>query len=138
ANGVHPVPLGFGRVYVQCPRGFSFEAWWRGLDAGRSFVTTGPMLQAEVDGRTSGARFTLRSDSSRSVKIACEVISDQPVSAVELIVNGEIVHRFVPESHTNRDGASVAKFHTSIELTGSSWIALRCWEPREGGRIRFA
>jgi hypothetical protein len=25
ANGVHPVPLGFGRVYVECPRGFSYE-----------------------------------------------------------------------------------------------------------------
>jgi hypothetical protein len=54
ANGVHPVPLGFGRVYVQCPGGFSYEAWLRGLDEGRSFVTTGPMLLAEADGRSPG------------------------------------------------------------------------------------
>src|SRR5262245_7862138 len=54
ANGVHPVPLGFGRVYVQCPRGLTFDAWCTGLNEGRSFVTTGPMLFAEVDGRPSG------------------------------------------------------------------------------------
>ena len=31
ASGVHPVPLGFGRVYVHCPDGFSYDAWVRGL-----------------------------------------------------------------------------------------------------------
>src|SRR5205807_1704782 len=31
ANGVHPVPLGFSRVYVHLPRGFSYAAWVNGL-----------------------------------------------------------------------------------------------------------
>ena len=35
ASGVHPVPLGFGRVYVHCPQKFSYDAWVRGLDRGR-------------------------------------------------------------------------------------------------------
>lgn len=38
ANGVHPVPLGFGRVYVHLDGKFSYDAWIKGLDAGRSFV----------------------------------------------------------------------------------------------------
>src|SRR4030095_8612816 len=57
ANGVHPVPLGFGRVYVHLPDGFGYEAWKRGLDAGRSFVTTGPMLFARVNDRDPGEVF---------------------------------------------------------------------------------
>ncbi|MCB1127653.1 MAG: hypothetical protein KDM81_14260, partial [Verrucomicrobiae bacterium] len=28
ANGVHPVPLGFGRVYVHLPEGFRYDAWF--------------------------------------------------------------------------------------------------------------
>ena len=44
ASGVHPVPLGYGRVYVECPDGFSYDTWMKNLNAGRSFVTTGPML----------------------------------------------------------------------------------------------
>jgi hypothetical protein len=54
ANGVHPVPLGFGRVYVKVDGGFNYAAWVRGLAAGRSFVTTGPMLFSQVGGEFGG------------------------------------------------------------------------------------
>src|SRR5262249_34435773 len=57
ASGVHPVPLGFGRVYVRCPDGFGYEAWVRGLDQGRSFVTTGPMLLVQLNGQDPGHTF---------------------------------------------------------------------------------
>src|SRR5262249_20060434 len=60
ASGVHPVPLGFGRVYVRLGSGapgFSYDAWVKGLNAGRSFVTTGPMLLAELNGRDPGEVF---------------------------------------------------------------------------------
>ena len=57
ASGVHPVPLGFGRVYVHCPDGFSYDAWVRGLDRGESFVTTGPMLLVQVNGKGPGTTF---------------------------------------------------------------------------------
>ena len=138
ANGVHPVPLGFGRVYVECPRGFSFENWWRGLNEGRSFVTTGPMLFAEVDGHPTGSRVPLKSGKSRRVKVSGEVVSDQPISAVEIIVNGEVAHRIAPTARKNREGANEAQFRKTVELNGSSWVALRCWESRDGGRVRFA
>ena len=136
ANGVHPVPLGFGRVYVECPRGFSYEAWWQGLNQGRSFVTTGPMLIVQVDGQQPGARVTMKPGKTRRVEIAATVISDQPVETVEIIVNGQVAHRFAPESSRGEGGER--KFRRKLELAGSSWIAVRCWEPRAGGRIRFA
>jgi len=138
ANGVHPVPLGFGRVYVQCPRGFSYEAWRRGLNEGRSFVTTGPMLFAEMDGRPPCGRVTMKPGKSRRVEVAGVAISDELVKVIEIIVNGEVAHRLTPDSRKNRDDANEAKFRQTVEITGSSWIAVRCWEPRAGGRIRFA
>jgi len=138
ANGVHPVPLGFGRVYVQCPRGFSFDAWWRGLNEGRSFVTTGPMLLAHVNGRAPGARVPIKPGKLQRVEVTGEVISDQPVNTVEIIVNGETVLRLATSARRDRDKASEMTFRQTVELTGSSWIAVRCWEPRSGGRIRFA
>jgi len=54
ASGAHPVPLGYSRVYVHLPHGFSYAAWLEGLKAGRSFVTTGPMRLATVNGRDPG------------------------------------------------------------------------------------
>jgi len=54
ASGVHPVPLGFGRVYVHLDGKLNADAWLKGLNAGRSFVTTGPMLFVTLDGREPG------------------------------------------------------------------------------------
>ena len=59
ASGVHPVPAGFGRVYVHCPDGFGYEAWLAGLKAGRSVVSTGPFLEATVDEQLPGHVFRL-------------------------------------------------------------------------------
>ncbi len=50
-SGYHPVPAGFGRVYVQCPGEFTYEKWIEGLNAGRSFVSTGPMLDVTINGQ---------------------------------------------------------------------------------------
>jgi hypothetical protein len=55
ASGVHPVPLGFNRVYVQLDEPFSYEAGMRGVAAGRSFVTNGPMLRRSPAGASSGS-----------------------------------------------------------------------------------
>src|SRR5262245_27017755 len=57
ASGVHPVPLGFGRVYVNCPGKFDYDSWVRGLDCGESFVTTGPMLLVRVNDKNPGTIF---------------------------------------------------------------------------------
>jgi hypothetical protein len=122
ANGVHPVPLGFGRVYVHLPGGFSYEAWLKGLDAGRSFVTTGPMLLAEVT--SSEATGTL--------------LSEEPVDALEVVVNGEVRHRLALQPQRNEQGAWETRFRQPLQLEGTSWVALRCFEPRPAGRFRFA
>jgi hypothetical protein len=122
ATGVHPVPLGFGRVYVHLPNGFSYVEWMKGLNAGRSFATTGPMLLPAI---------------SREA-VSGTVLSDQPVTEIEVIVNGEILHRLRVTPTRNGDGAWEAKFHQPLELAGTSWVALRCWEKREGARERFA
>jgi hypothetical protein len=138
ANGVHPVPLGFGRVYVHLPGGFSYDAWMKRFNEGRSFVTTGPMLLAQIDGQLPGFHFTARPGKSRRVRVEGTILSEQPVEAVEVVVNGKTSQRLTPKATRNREEAFEAKFQASVELSGSGWVAVRCWEPREGGRIRFA
>jgi len=49
ANGVHPVPLGFNRVYVNLPKGFNWKAYIKALKSGPSFITNGPMLISHVE-----------------------------------------------------------------------------------------
>ena len=119
ASGVHPVPLGFSRVYVHCPEGFSYENWRQGLQTGRSFVTTGPICISEVTRARDGA------------KIHAKVSGQLPLGKLEIIVNGEITESIEINS---RD----AVIDRTVPLNGTSWIALRLWEPQPDGRSRFA
>jgi hypothetical protein len=122
ANGVHPVPLGFGRVYVHLPDGFSYEAWMKGLNAGRSFVTTGPMLLARIEaGEISGT-----------------ILSEEPVREVEIVVNGDVRPRLPLQPQRNGEGAWEASFRQTLQIEGTSWVAARCFEQRAAGRFRFA
>lgn len=138
ASGVHPVPPGFGRVYVHCLRGFTYDDWIKGLDAGRSFVTTGPMLLARINGEVAGTGFKLRPGESRRVEITATVLSEEPTTRLELIVNGTVIPASALKQQRNTDGALESLFTATVQVTGTSWIALRCWAERADGRVRFA
>ena len=135
-NGVHPVPLGFSRVYVHLDGAFSFDEWMRGLAAGRSFVTTGPLLQAKAAGAWPGARFS--PGATNSLALDASILSQQPLESVELIVNGEVRQRFEPDNKPMASGGFQNQVQTELRPTGTCWWAWRCVERRPGDRIRFA
>jgi len=127
-SGFHPVPAGFGRVYVECPDGFSYEKWMEGLDAGRSFVSTGPMLEVTYDGKPAGTLF--QSARPHSVKVNAAFRAASPFHQLEVIVNGRVIP--VPPSQRtfNVIGGSESRFSIDIPIEHSSWIAVRCFEHR--------
>ena len=43
-----------------------------------------------------------------------------------------------PANRENAQGAFESSFEESIEVDGSSWVAVRCFEERSSGRVRFA
>tara|TARA_Y100001947_G_scaffold87650_2_gene74522 strand:+ start:388 stop:2901 length:2514 start_codon:yes stop_codon:yes gene_type:complete len=137
ANGVHPVPAGFSRVYVHQPNGFSYDKWLDGLKRGRSFVTTGPMLFAKVNGQLPGTTITLDRDGGE-VTINGEVISETPVSFLEILVNSQPVLKVRARPKATPSGAHQITFSAELPIKTSAWIAVRCFEERPGGRLRFA
>ena len=137
ANGVHPVPLGFSRVYVNLNEKFSLEAWVRGLGAGRSFVTTGPMLLAKVNGEHPGRVFA-QAAAGKSYRVTGRVVSEQPLENVEIMVNGRVSRSVTPQNRRTEAGAYETSWDVAVEVTESSWLALRCFESRPAGRLRFA
>ena len=137
ANGVHPVPAGFSRVYVYLPEGFSYLNWLDGLKQGRSFVTTGPMLFAKVNGRQPGAKIGL-TQGGGDLTVTGEVISETPVSFLEIVVNGQPVLKIRARPNTTPTGARQMTFSATLPMKTSGWIAVRCFEERPGGRLRFA
>jgi len=137
ASGVHTVPLGFSRVYVNQPDGFSYEGWKRGLESGRSFVTTGPMILATVNGKQPGERFNASGDSFSAV-IEGEIISEQPLTFAEIIHDGKPVNTIMGRNERTETGAYRTKFRRDVNISAGGWLAVRCWEDREGNRVRYA
>ena len=103
ANGVHPVPLGFGRVYVHLPQGFNYVDWVHGLDAGRSFVTTGPMLLAAANGKPPGHSFNFAKPDT--LRLTGSILGQTLLRAIEVIVNGTVVKTLPPWLHKTKMGA---------------------------------
>ena len=130
ASGVHPVPLGWGRVYVHCPDGFSFENWMQGLKAGRSFVTTGPLLSFRVLGPRDD--FRQSKDETSLYTIHTEVWSQGHPVRIELLQAGKVI------SETKSDSGNRGLSLQTPVAKESTWFAARCYETLPDGRERFA
>ena len=138
ASGVHPVPLGYGRVYVKLEGGFDYDAWMEGLDEGRSFVTTGPMLFAKVNGFLPGHIFQQSGEHAPAYSVAGSVRSAHPLESIEIVVNGEVSRAVRPQNKPMESGAFLNRIDEDISVTTSSWLAVRCFEKTPGNRVRFA
>lgn len=139
AAGVHPVPLGFGRVYVYQPDGFSYEKWMKGLRAGQSFVTTGPMIDVTVN-RIHARPGHVFSDVKKGTQFEVNgvISSAAPLDRIELVVNGKVDHTIQGKSRQTELGGYETFFEDSVKIDGSSWLAVRCFEKHPSQRIRFA
>jgi hypothetical protein len=137
ASGVHPVPVGFSRVYVHLPKGFSYGDWVDGLRAGRSFVTTGPMLLAVLNSQRPGHTFTTDGEPFQE-SVWGEIFSEHPLAMAEVIVNGETVRTIMPRNQPREGGEYLTEFSVPLTLRESGWVVVRCLEDRPDGRVRFA
>lgn len=137
ASGVHPVPLGFGRVYVHMPEGFSYDAWMAGLDAGRSFVTTGPMLVVTANGK-HGATFPAGDNDSLKVNLQGWAKSEHPLSRIEIVSAKGVIQSIEPKNQGSSAESFSTKINLEVEINESTWLAVRCFEQLPNGRVRFA
>ncbi len=127
ASGVLPNPVGYNRVYVRVDGELTYEKWWDGLRAGRSFVTNGPLLRVKANGEwpghvfTSGRELTVRLDVSlggRDVVRAVEVVKDGRVERsgpdVTFRESGWFLVRAIAENGATFRFASTAPFYVEI------------------------
>jgi hypothetical protein len=118
-NRITSYPPGWGRCYVKLTNRLSYAGWMSGQKTGRSFITTGPMLEWSAGGREPGD--TLRLDAPRKVRVRARASSQFPMKNLELIFNGLAV----PASNaTNKAGELV--LDQEIQLDRAGWLAVRC------------
>jgi hypothetical protein len=116
------VPVGAVRTYARLdPAGPpSFGAWADAVRAGRTFATSGPVIELTVDGHPPGDVVSLPASGGR-LETKVRVRAAQPVvSAVEIVVNGRVVES--REAPAPSDDLELA---TTIDVRAGSWIAAR-------------
>ena len=110
--------IGGDRVYVHTGGVLHYDSWVRGLKAGRSFVTNGPLLFFKVDGRLPGSELEL--DAPEQVRVQVEAHSWAPMDRLDLVFNGKAVHTVKASGNGTR-----VFYRGLLPITESGWLAAR-------------
>jgi hypothetical protein len=113
------IAVGAGRTYalLEDDEPLTYRAWQGAVAKGRTFVTFGPLIDFTVDGKAPGARLKMpRKGGKVDVVWNAESLAI-PMTRAELIVNGEVRES---ESIDARSDSG----HWTVELKGSSWLAI--------------
>lgn len=116
------VPVGAIRTYARLEADAppTFDAWSAAVRAGRTFATSGPVIELLVDGHAPGDVLSLPASGGR-LEAHVRVRAAQPlISAVELVVNGQVVA--VREAAQPSDDLGIEAF---VEIRAGAWIAAR-------------
>jgi hypothetical protein len=123
----HPARIaGSARCYVRVEGGFSYRAWLEGLRAGRSFVTSGPLLDLRVEGRGPGAVLSLRPGDPLAIELRAR--SREALGTLEIVTTGGRVLA----SLRTADREAVLRW--SGEVEGPAWFCGRASAVLHDGR----
>ncbi len=117
------IPVGAIRAYARLDGDgpLTYERWAAAVVSGRTFVTSGPLLELSVDGHEPGD--VIRLAGAGTLEAVVSARSAQPViDVVELVVNGRVVDLLAAPDEA---GVSALTLRTSLHLDAGSWIAAR-------------
>jgi len=115
-NFYRTMPVGVSRLYVQTGGAENMSAYLRAMSEGRSFVTTGPMLDFRLGGGGPGDVVP----GGETVAFSLTLASAVPVDTVEILVNGDVVW---VEEGLSVPGDRV--YEGSVEVPDGGWVAAR-------------
>ena len=108
------------RVYADTGGHFNYEDWLDALKAGRTFITNGPSLKFNVDGKKLGDEINIKKNQSILGSVTWH--SHYSISKVEIILNGEIVG-----SKFFSNGSYSGTFETELKPDYDGWLVARVW-----------
>lgn len=116
----------FSRVYVPVAGAgtTSVKEWLKGLSEGRSYITNGPLLEFQIEGRGIGE--TVKLPGNQPVKIAAKAVGRVDFGRLELVLNGRAVRT---EKSRAEGGHFVAEMKFSHEIAEPCWLAVRVPPP---------
>jgi hypothetical protein len=119
------IPIGLYRTYVHIPRDqeFTYTNWCRNLALGRTFMTSGPLVDFSVDGKITGDTVMLPSGGGM-VEVEAQAESIFPIHTLEIVQQGKVV-----ASTGESKGGRQLSLKAKIKVEGHTWLAARVGGP---------
>lgn len=117
--------IGDARFYTYVGGPLTFDEWLDALKSGRTFATTGPMLDLTVDDERPGS--TLERKDGDRLQVVVEALGhagDVPLARVELVVHGEVVAS-AGATDSGQSAERIRFVHTLPVGGHGMWIAAR-------------
>lgn len=114
------IPVGGVRTYALLQDDFSFETWAQAVRDGRTFTTSGPLIDVRVDGKRPGDELKLPAGGG-TLTVEAWVESVLPFHELQIVCNGAVV-----ATESVPGGGKSCRISRDVKLGGSGWIAARC------------
>jgi hypothetical protein len=111
ASGVLPNPVGYNRVYVHLDGDLTYDKWFAGLRAGRTFVTNGPLLRVRAGEQLPGHVFT--APQQVDLELTGVLEGRDKVSQLEIIRDGRIERQVAAAEFAKSGSLGKLTFNTS-------------------------
>jgi hypothetical protein len=121
------IPVGNNRTYALTKGGAGYTSWLAAIEAGANFVTNGPIIEFEVDGRGSGEVVEFQGE--KTVRARAVARSVLPFTTLDIMMNGRrVAHKVSPiQKNPPVDGVYTLEAETTLDLTESIWLAARAF-----------
>ena len=114
------MPVGGVRTYAYIgDRELSHDSWSDAVRAGRTYTTSGPLMDFTVEGLRPGDELKLP-ESGGSVQVTATAPCAMPINKLEIVFKGKVIAQAI-----SKDGSKMLVIDEQLDLPGSGWIAAR-------------
>ncbi len=114
------MPVGGVRTYAYIgDRELSHDSWSDAIRAGRTYTTSGPLMDFTVEGLRPGDELNLP-ESGGSVQVTATATCAMPINKLEIVFNGKVIAQAV-----SKEGNKILAIDEKLDLSGSGWIVAR-------------
>lgn len=119
-----PTQIGDVRFYTYTGDEFSYERWKTHLDAGHTFVTSGPVVELRVNGKLPGETIDVSKGESITVRATAFGHDEQvPLQNLEIIGHGDPLETVTPAA--SGQSSSRLTIEKQISVEHGLWIAAK-------------
>lgn len=111
--------LGSNRVYVRTGPKLDYDKWTADFRAGKSFVTSGPLILLKANGKEPGDEIRLAAG-THEVMVDVEVASVNPIETIEVMQDAKPVITEKPAGDQRR-----VRFQKKVTVSRSGWVSVQ-------------